>query len=329
MSDDRLIKILKNIEKAKDRNYGAIHIMDQNTIEDVPKTSTGILSLDLACGGGYPHGRLIEVYGENGSGKTTLMLQAIAEAQRRGGLCAFLDLEYSLDLSYAQKLGVDAAKMLLSQPDCGEQAFDIASGLCDQFQAGDLIIIDSVTAMKPKDLIEGTYENLSEAPGMHARFMSRGLTPLVKAASKSGVIIMFTNQLRSKIGVMYGPTTDTTGGNALKFFTSQRFEIKRRAQIKVGDQIVGNEVEITVVKNKVAPPYKKASTCNIFGEGISPSVDILTTALADGLVKKAGSWISYNDTQLGQGFTKAAEFLKENPAVLGQLKTHVLQLHGF
>jgi len=324
----RAAEILKQMESKKGVDYGKIHIMDGSTIERGPVISTGILSLDLACGGGYPHGRLIESYGDNSSGKTSLTLHAIASAQSSGGACAFVDSEYTLDVAYAEKLGVKVDEMLLSQPDNGEQAFDVAIGFAEQMGHGDVVVVDSVAAMRPRILMESVMDDMSSAPGLHARMMAQGIPKLNEIAAKTGVVVLFTNQMRSKIGVTYGPTTDTTGGNTLKFYASQRFEIKRKAQIKVGDEVVGSEVEVLVTKNKVAPPFRKAKTANIFGEGMAPHVDVLQMALTAGIIKKSGSWMSYNDNQLGQGFMKSAEFLKGNPDFLGAIRDHILDIYG-
>lgn len=324
----RAAAILKRMEEKKGVDYGKIHIMDGSTIERVPVVSTGILSLDLACGGGYPQGRIVEISGSEGSSKTTTTLHAIAAAQAAGGTCAFVDSEYSLDLSYAQKLGVQVQDLLLSQPDNGEQAFDVALGFAEQMTWGDIIVIDSVAAMRPKELLAGTMDEMSSAPGIHARMMAKGVPKLNEVAAKNGVLVYCTNQTRSLIGVSYGPTTDTTGGKTLKFYASQRFELKRGSQVKAGDEVVGSEIEITVTKNKVAPPFRKAKTVNIFGEGMAPHVDVLNLGIVHGVVKKSGSWISYNDTQLGQGFIKAAEFLKSEHEVLNIIREHVLSIRG-
>lgn len=321
-------QILKKMEAKKGVEYGKIHIMDGSNIEHVPTTSTGILSLDLACGGGYPHGRLVEVSGDNSTGKTTLTLHAIAAAQAAGGTCAFIDAEHSLDLMYAQKLGVNVSQMLLSQPDSGEQVFDVTTGFAEQMGPGDIVVVDSVAAITPRALLECTIDDMSKAPGLHARLMGIGVTALNKIVANTGVTVFFTNQMRSKIGVTYGPTTHTTGGNTLRFYASQRFEMRRGSQIKVGDTVVGTEVVVTVTKNKVAPPFRKAKTANIFGEGMAPHVDVLQMGLTAGLIKKSGAWFSYAEEQLGQGFIKSAEVLKENPEKLETLRQHVLSIYG-
>lgn len=322
-------QILKNLEATKGVDYGKIHIMDGSNIEKVPVISTGILSLDLACGGGYPIGRIVEISGPEGTGKTTATIHAVAAAQAAGGTCAFVDSEYSLNLEYAAKLGVDPSELLLTQPDSGEQAFDVANGFAAHMGEGDIIVMDSVAAMRPEILMTDSMADMSNAPGVHARMMAQGVPTLNKLAAKNGVLIFFTNQLRSLISTGgYGPTTTTTGGNALRFYTSQRFEVKRRSQIKVGDDVVGSETEFYVAKNKVAPPFRKAKTVNLFGEGMAPHVDVLQLGIISGIVKKAGSWLSYNDTQLGQGFMKAAEFLRDNPDVLATLRQQILTIYG-
>lgn len=324
----RAAQILKKMEAKKGVDYGTVHIMDGSTLEDVPKTSTGILSLDIASGGGYPQGRLIETFGDESTGKTSLTLHAIAAAQAAGGTCAFVDAEHTLDLVYAQKLGVDVPQMLLSQPECGEQVFDVTTGLAEQMGWGDIIVVDSVAAITPRILLEGAIDDMSTAPGLHARLMAKGITALNKIVARTGVTVFLTNQMRARINISYGPTKDTTGGNTLKFYASQRIELRRGSQIKVGENVVGTEVVITVVKNKVAPPFRKAKTANIFGEGMAPHVDVLQMGLTAGLIKKSGAWFSYADEQLGQGFIKSAEDLKENPEKLETLRQHVLSIYG-
>jgi recombination protein RecA len=323
----RAAEILKKMEAKKGVDYGKIHIMDGSTFEKMPVNSTGVLSLDLACGGGYPQGHLVEVSGPEGSSKTTLTLHAIAAAQAAGGLCAFVDCEHALNTEYASHLGVNMNELLLTQPDCGEQAFDVTMGFAEVMGPGDIIVVDSVAAMRPRALMESTMDDMSIAPGLHARMMSTGIPPLNKLAAKNGVSIFFTNQIRSKIGVVYGATTDATGGNALKFYAYQRFEIKARSQVKSGDEPVGIEVEVKAIKNKIAPPFRVAKTVNLFGEGLAPHVDILHLAVINKLVVKSGSWYSYKGNNIAQGIANSALALKENPELLGEIRQAILDMY--
>jgi recombination protein RecA len=322
--DKALALALGTIEKA----YGKGSIMrlgDQTQVE-VPVIPTGAISLDLALGvGGYAKGRIVEIYGPESSGKTTLTLHAIAECQRQGGVAAFIDAEHALDPSYARKLGVNVDELLVSQPDHGEQALEIADTLV-RSGAIDIIVIDSVAALVPKAEIEG--EMGDSHVGLQARLMSQALRKLTGTVQKSNTTLFFINQIRMKIGVMFGSPETTTGGNALKFYASQRLDIRRIGTIKVGDKPIGNRVKVKVVKNKLAPPFQTCEFDVMFGQGISRSGDVLDLAVEANLVEKSGAWYSYGSTRLGQGRDNTKQFLDENPTVLAEIEAKLLEKHG-
>ncbi len=293
---------------------------------EVDAIPTGSLSLDLALGvGGIPRGRITEVFGPESSGKTTLTLHVAAEAQKLGGTVAFIDAEHALDLSYARKLGVNADELLLSQPDTGEQALEIADVLI-RSNAVDLIVIDSVAALVPRAELEG--EMGDSHMGLHARLMSQALRKLTSTISKSNTCVIFINQIRHKIGVMFGSPETTTGGNALKFYASVRLDIRRIGQIKQGDSVIGNRIRVKVVKNKLAPPFRDAEFDILFNEGISREGDILDLGSGVDIVEKSGSWFSYNGERLGQGREAARAFLREHPEVASEIGTRILQHYG-
>ncbi len=284
----------------------------------VESISTGSFSLDLALGiGGLPRGRIVEVYGPESSGKTTLALHVVAEAQKKGGLAAFVDAEHALDAVYAKKIGVDLENLLLSQPDTGEQALEIVEMLV-RSNAMDVIVVDSVAALTPKAEIEG--EMGDQQVGLQARLMSKALRKLTSIISKTSTIVIFINQIRMKIGVMFGNPETTTGGNALKFYSSVRLDVRRTAAIKQGDEFVGNRTRVKVVKNKLAPPFKEAEFDIVFGKGISKVGDILDLAVDNDVVKKSGSWFSFGDTRLGQGREAVKEFLESDSKTLAQIE---------
>ena len=287
---------------------------------DVEVIPSGSLSLDLALGGGYPKGRIIEIYGPESSGKTTLTLHAIAEIQKQGGTAAFIDAEHALDPSYAKRLGVDTENLLVSQPDNGEQALEITETLV-RSNAVDLIVVDSVAALTPQAEIDGDMGD--SHMGLQARLMSQALRKLTGIINKSKATVIFINQIRMKIGVMFGNPETTTGGNALKFYASQRVDIRRIGQIKVGDDILGNRTKIKVVKNKIAPPFKQAEFDIMFGKGISTEGDILDLASEVNIIKKAGAWFSYGETRLGQGRENSKDYLKEHPELLKEVSEKV------
>jgi len=317
-----------NKEKAKalqltldklEKTYGKGTIMrlGDNVVEPVEVISTGSIGLDAALGiGGLPRGRVIEIFGPESSGKTTLALHAIAESQRSGGIAAFIDAEHAFDRFYAQKLGVDVENLLVSQPDNGEQALEITENLI-RSGAIDIIVIDSVAALTPKSEIEG--EMGDSKMGLQARLMSQALRKLTSTISKTATCCIFINQLREKIGVMFGNPETTTGGNALKFYASVRLDIRRQAQLKEGEDVVGNHVKVKVVKNKVAPPFRKAEFDIIFGEGISRPFEIIDLATELNIIKKSGSWFSYGDTRLGQGRDAVKKILLDNPELADEL----------
>ncbi len=330
----------KNIngEKAKalqaalaqiEKQFGKGTIMrlgEGEQLEDIQVVSTGSLGLDIALGvGGLPRGRVVEIYGPESSGKTTLTLQVIAEMQKLGGQCAFVDAEHALDIQYAQKLGVTLSDLLISQPDAGEQALEIVDSLV-RSGAVDLIVVDSVAALTPKAELEG--EMGDSLPGLQARLMSQALRKLTATIKKTNCTVIFINQIRMKIGVMFGSPETTTGGNALKFYSSVRLDIRRTGTIKKGDEAVGNEAKVKVVKNKVAPPFKTAEFDIMFGEGISREGEILDLGVAQRVVDKSGAWYSYNGEKIGQGRDNTREFLKENPELRLEIENKVREALG-
>jgi recombination protein RecA len=323
--DKALNLALGTIEKA----YGKGSIMrlgDAAARVKVPVISTGAISLDLALGvGGYPRGRIIEIYGPESSGKTTLTLHAIAECQKEGGIAAFIDAEHALDPSYARKLGVNVDELLVSQPDHGEQALEIADTLV-RSGAVDIIVIDSVAALVPRAEIEG--EMGDSHVGLQARLMSQALRKLTGNLQKSNTSLFFINQIRMKIGVMFGSPETTSGGNALKFYASQRLDIRRIGTIKVGEAAVGNRCRVKVVKNKLAPPFRLCEFDILFGRGISRTGDVLDLGVEADLIQKSGAWYSYGDERVGQGRDNARTFLEEHPDILAKIERKLLQQHG-
>ncbi|PWA05164.1 recombinase RecA [Flavobacterium psychrotolerans] len=306
-----------------DKTYGkgTVMKMGDKAVEEVEVISSGSLGLDLALGvNGYPRGRVIEIYGPESSGKTTLTLHAIAEAQKAGGIAAFIDAEHAFDRNYAEKLGVDIENLIISQPDNGEQALEIAENLI-RSGAIDIVVIDSVAALTPKSEIEG--EMGDSKMGLHARLMSQALRKLTGTISKTHCTVFFINQLREKIGVMFGNPETTTGGNALKFYASVRLDIRRSTQIKDGDNVLGNRTKVKVVKNKVAPPFKVAEFDIMYGEGISKTGEILDLAVEFEIIKKAGSWFSYGETKLGQGRDAVKSLIKDNPELADELELKI------
>nr|WP_298003147.1 recombinase RecA [uncultured Flavobacterium sp.] len=306
-----------------DKTYGKGTVMKlgDSAVEEVEAIPSGSLGLDLALGVmGYPRGRIIEIYGPESSGKTTLTLHAIAEAQKAGGIAAFIDAEHAFDRFYAQKLGVDIDNLIISQPDNGEQALEIAENLI-RSGAIDLVVIDSVAALTPKSEIEG--EMGDSKMGLHARLMSQALRKLTGTISKTNCTVFFINQLREKIGVMFGNPETTTGGNALKFYASVRLDIRKSTQIKDGDNVMGNRTKVKIIKNKVAPPFRTAEFDIMYGEGISKTGEILDLAVDFEIVKKSGSWFSYGDTKLGQGRDAVKGLIKDNPELQEELEERI------
>lgn len=297
---------------------GSIMKMGDDNVQEVEVIPTGSIALNAALGvGGYPKGRIIEIYGPESSGKTTLAIHAIAEAQKAGGIAAFIDAEHAFDRFYAAKLGVDVDNLWISQPDNGEQALEIAEQLI-RSSAIDIIVIDSVAALTPKAEIEGDMGD--NKVGLQARLMSQALRKLTSAISKTNTTCIFINQLREKIGVMFGNPETTTGGNALKFYASVRLDIRRSTQLKDGEEVIGNQTKVKVVKNKVAPPFRKAEFDIMFGEGISRSGEIIDLGADLGIIKKSGSWYSYNETKLGQGRDASKQVIQDNPELAEELE---------
>ncbi len=310
---------LDKLDKAYGK--GTVMKMGDRAVEEVEVISSGSLGLDLALGvNGYPKGRIIEIYGPESSGKTTLTLHAIAEAQKAGGIAAFIDAEHAFDRHYAEKLGVDIENLIISQPDNGEQALEIAENLI-RSGAIDIVVIDSVAALTPKSEIEG--EMGDSKMGLHARLMSQALRKLTGTISKTHCTVFFINQLREKIGVMFGNPETTTGGNALKFYASVRLDIRRASQIKDGENVIGNRTKVKVIKNKVAPPFKTAEFDIMYGEGVSKTGEILDLAVEFEIIKKAGSWFSYGDTKLGQGRDAVKALIKDNPELAEELEQKI------
>lgn len=307
----------------KDFGKGTIMKMGDHAVENIPSISSGSIALDLALGvGGYPRGRIIEVYGPESSGKTTLTIHAIAEAQKAGGIAAFIDAEHAFDRFYAQKLGVDIENLLISQPDNGEQALEITDHLI-RSGAIDIVVIDSVAALTPKAEIEG--EMGDSRMGLQARLMSQALRKLTANINKTNTTCIFINQLREKIGVMFGNPETTTGGNALKFYASTRVDIRRISQIKDGDEVNGNRVRVKIVKNKLAPPFRKAEFDLMYGEGISKIGEIIDLGVENDILKKAGSWFSYGETRLGQGRDAVKGILKDNPELAEEIENKIIE----
>ncbi len=312
---------MDKIEKAYGK--GSIMRMGDKAVDDVPVISSGSIGLDIALGvGGYPKGRIVEIYGPESSGKTTLAIHAIAEAQKAGGLAAVIDAEHAFDPSYAEKLGVNTNDLLISQPDNGEQALEIADNLI-RSGALDIIVIDSVAALTPKAEIEGDMGD--SRMGLQARLMSQALRKLTATISRTKTCCIFINQLREKIGVMFGNPETTTGGNALKFYASVRLDIRRIGQIKEGDEAMGNHTRVKVVKNKVAPPFRKAEFDIMYGEGISKNGEIIDLGVEREIIRKSGSWFSYGDTKLGQGREAVKGLIKDNPELAEELEQKILE----
>jgi len=334
----KLVTPVVNSEKAKalqaalaqiEKQFGKGTIMRLGVgevIEDIEVVSTGSLGLDIALGvGGLPRGRVIEIYGPESSGKTTLTLQVVAEMQKLGGTCAFIDAEHALDIQYAQRLGVNLQELLISQPDTGEQALEIVDALVRSASV-DLVIIDSVAALTPKAEIEG--EMGDSLPGLQARLMSQALRKLTASIKKTNTMVIFINQIRMKIGVMFGSPETTTGGNALKFYASVRLDIRRIGSIKKGEEVIGNETKVKVVKNKVSPPFKTAEFDILYGQGISREGEIIDMGVEARILEKSGSWYAYNGEKIGQGKDNAREFLKENPDLSFEIENKVRESVG-
>ncbi len=319
--DSALAQIERQFGKGSIMKLGA-----DNPVQEIEATSTGSLGLDIALGiGGIPKGRIVEIYGPESSGKTTLTLHCVAEEQKKGGVCAFVDAEHALDPIYARKLGVDLDELLISQPDTGEQALEIVDTLV-RSGAVSLVVVDSVAALTPKSELEGDMGDSSV--GVQARLMSQAMRKLTGSISRSKCTVIFINQIRMKIGVMFGSPETTTGGNALKFYSSVRMDIRRIGSIKDRDEVVGNETRVKVVKNKVAPPFKQVEFDIMYGEGISKTGELLDLGVKAGVVDKSGAWFSYGDERIGQGRENAKRFLKENPQMALEIEDKIRAAHG-
>jgi recombination protein RecA len=322
-------KALESALAQIERNFGKGSVMrlgQRGAVMDIEAISTGSLGLDIALGiGGLPKGRIIEIYGPESSGKTTLALHVIAEEQKKGGICAFVDAEHALDPSYARKLGLDVDELLISQPDAGEQALEITDTLV-RSGAVSVVVVDSVAALTPRSELEGDMGDSSL--GVHARLMSQAMRKLTGSISRSKCTVIFINQIRMKIGVMFGSPETTTGGNALKFYSSVRLDIRRIGAIKDRDEVVGNATRVKVVKNKVAPPFRQVEFDIMYGEGISKTGELIDLGVKAGVVEKSGAWISYGDQRIGQGRENAKIFLKENPDIALEIEDKIRAAHG-
>jgi recombination protein RecA len=322
VSEEKMKALQLTMDKMeKTFGKGAVMKLGDSAIEDVEVISSGSVTIDLALGvGGYPKGRVVEIYGPESSGKTTLAIHAIAELQKQGGIAAFIDAEHAFDQFYAQKLGVNTSELIISQPDNGEQALEIADNLI-RSGAIDLVVIDSVAALTPKAEIEG--EMGDSQMGLQARLMSKALRKLTGSINKAGTCCIFINQLRDKIGVMFGSPETTTGGNALKFYSSVRVDIRRSSQIKDGDEVIGNRTKVKIVKNKVAPPFRRAEFDIMYGLGISKVGEILDLGVELNILKKSGSWFSYGETRLGQGRDAVKQIIGDNPELMEELEIKI------
>lgn len=325
INSSREMSIVEGLRKINHDRYEGTMLMSENSVSNIPRRPSGILSLDLVVGGGYPYGRVIEIYGAEGSGKTTLTLHAIAEVQKLGGAGVFIDAEHALDPVYAKGLGVDIPRLIIDQPSCGEEALEMIDNISPMMKPGDLIVVDSVAALTPRDEING--EMGASHMGLHARLMSQAMRKLVGNMSKSGVIVIFVNQTRHKIGVVYGSPETTTGGDALKFYASIRIKTKKTGSVKKGNEVIGDGVKLQSVKNKTFPPFREAETTIRYGRGILRNIDVLTIAGLIGIVEKGnGGWLSYKGNVLGQGIDAVSETVGHE--IIDELEVEILNRYG-
>jgi len=322
---DREVSIVENLRKIEGSKHEGVMLMSGDLAMNIPKRSSGVLSLDIVIGGGNPYGKIIEVFGPEGSGKTTLTLHAIEATQRAGGVGMFIDAEHALNLQYAEGLGVNTSKLILNQPSCGEEALELIVDAAGLMKPGDLIVVDSVAALTPKAEIDG--EMGASHMGLQARLMSQAMRKLASVLSKSGVTVIFINQIRSKIGIVFGSPETTSGGNALKFYSSVRIKVTRTSAVKRGTDVIGNGVKIKCIKNKYYPPFREMEATLRYGQGIPRYIDILTVAKLIGLVETSGSWLSYQGTKLGQGIDNAAEAVKEDFELLDEIEQKILEIY--
>lgn len=324
----RTVDILKKVQSTQGHDFSELMTLDATKIVDVPRISTGILGLDIALGGGYAQGRIIEFFGSEGSGKTTATLHAIVAAQQKGGVAAFTDVEHALDKAYASNLGVDFSSLLFSQPDCGEDALEMVDALCTHMRSGDIVVVDSVANLVPRAELEGDYG--ASHVGLQARMMSQAMRKLTGTVSRTGVVVIFINQIRMKIGVMFGSPETTTGGRALKFYATQRIETKQIGRSKTGDLVIGQKVRFKVVKNKVAPPFREAEVELRFGYGFPRSLELLRIGSTSnvGVIEKTGAWYSYDGERLGHGIERAAETLKGNLVLMEKIEKEILERYA-
>lgn len=323
----RASDVLRKLQVGKS-DIGGFTLMDSDVVSSIPCISSGILSLDIILGGGYPHGRIVEIFGNEASGKTTTALHSIISVQQNGGVCAFIDAEHALDMNYAKSMGVDVSSLLFSQPDNGEQAFEAIFKLCTMLSPGDLIVIDSVDALTPQKMIDGDMTD--SFMGQKPLMIGQGIHKIVPVIGRSGVVVIFINQIRMKMGISFGSNEETPGGKSLKYYATQRVDVRRGSQTKSGENIIGQGIKFKIVKNKVASPYKTCETQIRYGVGIPRSLDVFMIASHDsiGIISKKSSWFNYGDISLGNGIDNSVDFLNQNPSILSEIEGKVLEFYN-